>query len=436
MKNYPKYLKNKLFSIVRNMAKHPEDFCRHPGKDFTRKRKLDFDNILLLLLKMGGQSLRNEILDWSSFSNFPPTVSAFVQQRGKILPDALEFLFHQFTDTCKPSKLYKGYRLLAVDGTDLQFTADPNDPQCYYPGVNGQRPYSLLHLNALYDLKSHLYLDALVQKSRCKNENAALVQMVERSDLKEPAIVIADRCYESYNTLDRISRKGWRYLIRLRETRGILSNFALPEGPFDIVVQLDLSRKARRAALDLPQSQSDIYRYLPSNVNFSSLPAGSDGCYPLRFRIVRFNIADDSTETLVTNLDKETFSTEALKELYHMRWGIETSFWKLKYTIGLSLFQSKRVESVIQEIFARLCMYNFCELITSHVVIQKRDRKYAYCINFSAAVHVCRQFFRGCIPPPIVEALILQQLVPIRPGRSFPRKTKSTKFNGFLYRIA
>ena len=158
--------------------------------------------------------------------------------------------------------------------------------------------------------------------------------------------------------------------------------------------------------------------------------------YSLSFRLVRFEIGNGKYELLATNLMREEFAFEELKELYALRWGIETSFRQLKYTVGLSLFQSKKVEYVTQEIFARLTMYNFCELITSHVVIRKKHRKYVYQTNFTAAVHICRQFLRGAVSPPNVETLISNYTVPIRPGRSTPRKTKSIKFNGFFYRIA
>ena len=56
-----------------------------------------------------------------------------------------------------------------------------------------------------------------------------------------------------------------------------------------------------------------------------------------------------------------------------MRWGIETSFRELKYTVGLQHFHAKKVEFVHQEIFARLTMYNFYELITQSVVIQQKE---------------------------------------------------------------
>lgn len=436
MKNYPKYMKRILRSVIRDMAKHPEDFCRSPGKDFTRDRKLPFEKLLTLLVKMGGHSLRDEMLDCLGFKESPASVSALVQQRSKLLPQALEYLFHEFTNRCHKPKLYKGYRLLAVDGSDLQFTANPNDPLSYFSGVNGQKPYSFLHLNALYDLNSNLYLDAIVQKRRAANENAALVSMVDRSEIQEPVILTADRGYESYNTLEHIARKGWKYLIRLRESKGIISSLSLPDGEFDIPVQLFLTRKQSKRLKELQKECPGKYRFLPINVNFDYLPWGADGFYPLSFRIVRFKISDDSTETLITNLDRNSFPADELKYLYRLRWGIETSFRQLKYTIGLSLFQSKKVEYITQEIFARLTMYNFCELITSHVVIQKKRRKYVYQTNFTAAVHICRQFLRGDIAPPKVEDLNRVHIVPIRPGRSTPRRTKNIKFNGFFYRIA
>ena len=89
---------------------------------------------------------------------------------------------------------------------------------------------------------------------------------------------------------------------------------------------------------------------------------------PLAFRIVRFKLSDNSYETIITNLDRFSFSSHKLKELYHLRWGIETSFRELKYAIGLTSFHAKKVEYIKQEIFARLTLYNYCELITTHVM--------------------------------------------------------------------
>ena len=89
--------------------------------------------------------------------------------------------------------------------------------------------------------------------------------------------------------------------------------------------------------------------------------------YTLKFRIVRFKISEDTYETVITNLPADNYSPEDLKKLYASRWGIETSFRDLKYTIGLLKYHSKKTACIRQEIFARLTLYNFVEVITSHV---------------------------------------------------------------------
>ncbi len=158
--------------------------------------------------------------------------------------------------------------------------------------------------------------------------------------------------------------------------------------------------------------------------------------YDLHFRVIRFPISDTMCETIITNLDAGLFPLSEMKRLYAMRWGIETSFRDLKYTLGLLHLHAKKVEFILQEIFAKLTMYNFCELITQSVVIQQGQRKHTYKINFSDAAHVCFQFFLGNVSPPNVEALLLKFISPIRPGRKDPRKQTQKSAFSFLYRVA
>ncbi|MBQ8496373.1 MAG: transposase, partial [Clostridia bacterium] len=143
----------------------------------------------------------------------------------------------------------------------------------------------------------------------------------------------------------------------------------------------------------------------------------------------------DTYEVLLTNLTENEFSVSELKGLYAMRWGIETSFRDLKYTLALSYFHSKKTENILQEIFARLIMYNFAELITSHVLVKQKNRKYSYRINFAAAVPVCRNFFLKNISPSDVEALLLMYLLPIRQGSANLRRGSPKSAPSFTYRI-
>lgn len=90
-------------------------------------------------------------------------------------------------------------------------------------------------------------------------------------------------------------------------------------------------------------------------------------------------------------------------------WGIERSFRELKYTIGLTNFHAKKVEYILQEIFARLTIYNFCERIITTIAIQQKNRKYTYQTNFTVAVFICREYFRDRIHPSDLVALIREE---------------------------
>ena len=90
----------------------------------------------------------------------------------------------------------------------------------------------------------------------------------------------------------------------------------------------------------------------------------------------------------------------------------------------------------MQEIYARLILYNYCEIITMNVVIHQKDTKHVYQMNYTMAIHICRYFLRNDISPPDVEKLIQKNLLPIRPGRSDPRKVRPKSVVSFLYRVA
>lgn len=435
-------VKRKLDEAIAQLYQVSWMFSKRPGKDFSREKKLPFSKVISFLLAMEGGTLTNELLNYFGCSAETASASAFVQQRSKLAPETLPALFDLFVQKTKPMKLYKGFRLLAADGSDIQIPHNPEHTVSLYPGTNGKSPYNILHLDAVYDLLQHTYQDASVVGDREANERSALCCMVDRSAI-EKAILMADRGYEGFNLMAHIQEKNWKYLIRVKDIGlgGIATGLTLPETEeFDVLIDLSLTTKGTNEVKELFK-QKNQYRYISSNQCFDFLPKTNRKYdpavfYNLPFRIVRFKITDDSYETVITNLDAVDFPPFELKKLYAMRWGIETSFRKLKYTIGLLHFHAKKVEHIYQEIFARLIMYNFTELITSPVITHKADNKYAYKANFTAAVHVCRQFFLGNVSPPDVEAVICRNVSPVRPGRSSLRNLSAKRAVSFTYRIA
>jgi hypothetical protein len=439
MRDYPNVVKETLSSLIAELSASPELFVKNPGRDFTRNRKLPFETMMQLLISMGGNSIYKELLESQGYDVNTATTSAFVQQRDKILPCAFEYLLHEFTRPYADAKSYRGYRLLATDGSSLHIPTNPLDAETHVSCNPAGGGHNLLHLNAMYDLCSRLYVDALVQPCRGMNEPKALVDMVRRSHIKDNVIVIADRAYESYNVFANIEQKGWNYLIRVKDSdrkrNGILSGLRLPsDGEFDICVQRILTRKQTKEV----KAHPELYRFIPSAVKFDFLDQHTNKFYPMSFRVVRFKIADDLYETVITNLDSSEFQPDELKMLYKMRWGIETSFRELKYAVGLTSFHAKKREHILQEVFARIIMYNFAEMITSHVVISQADTKLTYQVNFTVAIHICRHFLRwwSDAPPIDVEALIRKNILPIRPGRKQKRKTRYKTAVSFLYRVA
>lgn len=440
MNEYANALKETLTSLIREMAATPAPFVKNPDKDFTRKKKLPFETVMQLLIAMGGNSLYKELLESQGYDVNTATTSAFVQQRNKILPSAVEFLFHQFTQSYTDLKDYRGYRLLAIDGSDLHIATNPADTDTYFQNQPNTKGYNLLHLNAAYDLCNNLYVDALIQPKRLCNEGKALAAMVDRSPIEGKAIAVADRGFESYNNTAHLERKGWNYVIRVKDvgSNGILSGLRLPaDGAFDREVHLILTKKQTKAV----KAHPELYRFVPSTSAFDFLDLQENLFYSISFRVVRFLLPSGVYETVLTNLPAADFPPDEIKSIYHLRWGIETSFRALKYTVGLTNFHAKKQASITQEIFARMIMYNFAEMMTSHVVISQQDKRHAYQVNFTVAVYVCRQFLRsrGDEPPLDVEALIRKNVLPIRPIRPGQKNTRKIRYKSvvsFVYRVA
>ena len=79
-------------------------------------------------------------------------------------------------------------------------------------------------------------------------------------------------------------------------------------------------------------------------------------------------------------------------------------------------------------------MYNFSSVITCCVTLSLGKRKYTYRVSFTAAVLLCRDYFLNRLRVSELEALLLKHILPVRPGRSFPRKPSPRPPCCFLYR--
>ena len=437
MDKYPIQLREKVNKLIGGMEKCAYLFSKNGEKDFTRTRKIPFSKVIKSLIYMGGQSLNRELLDIWHLDQQTPTGSAFIQQRSKLSQDALPFLFKELNEMSPGSKNIDGYRFLACDGSDLHYAANPSDTACYFRANEHSKGYNLLHLNALYDLQSKRYVDAIVQPRREADEIGAFISMIDRFKGDEKTIFTADRGYESYNVLAHIQERGMKYVLRIKKpsSSGILQSLHLQENcAFDLAFSYVLTKKQTNF---VKQDRSQ-YHILPKDCRFDFCDLHHTFYYPISFRVVSVEITAGVFEYLITNLDPLSFPPDKIKYIYKLRWGIESSFRDLKYTIGLSAFHSKKAEFICQEIFARLIFYNLCEMVVSHAAIFHKTASHVYQLNFSQAVHILRRFFSLApdAPPLDVISLIHKFLLPVRSDRCNPRKVHSRSAVSFIYRIA
>ena len=73
-----------------------------------------------------------------------------------------------------------------------------------------------------------------------------------------------------------------------------------------------------------------------------------------KLRIVEIQLENGTIEILATNLDKEEFTIEELKELYGQRWSIETGFKKLKSQIMIERFSGHKRIIIEQDFYASI----------------------------------------------------------------------------------
>lgn len=435
MSKYIKNVTDSLTRLISELSENPTLFLTNPRTDFTRNRKIDFRKLVGITMNSGGCTMSKELLDYFDFDINTPSVSAYTQQRSKVLPEAFEYLFHSFTQECMTSaNTFKGYRLVACDGSNLTIATNPDDPETAYVSNQFGKVTNHLHLNAFYDVLNRIYLDALVQTVSEYQECRACMNMMERNPFNK-AILIADRGYENYNVMAHAIQKGWKFIIRIKDkdSNGIASGLELPKtAVFDTDISMTFTRQQTVAAKNVG------YKFMPQNQVFDYLPPKSKATYTMGFRIVRFAISGDAYEMLVTNLSRHEFVVEDLKEIYHLRWGIETSFRELKYAIALTSFHARKAAYIKQEIFARLLLYNYCELITTHVIQQMKSRDKTKQVNFTIAIYICREYLRNRrnLSPPDVIKLIEKHVLPVRPGRKDPRKVRVQSSVSFLYRVA
>jgi hypothetical protein len=408
-----------LFCDLKFQARHRRD-----DKAFSRRRKLRFDVVMLLLLQKTIKSLQLHLHEFferlSGSARHAVTPGAWSQARAKLRHTAfIELNQVAVLDSLycagQAAQLWAGHRLLAIDSSTLRLP----DHAVLLAHFGGQQPSQqsgpcLRHvpharLSVLYDVLNHIGLEARVGRFT-QGEVALACQHL--GALRRGDIVLADRGYAGYLLLAQIMDRGAHFIIRCSQQ----------------------SFQAVQKLYEADQEGVSIGVSLPANTRAQEAKA-MGLALELPVRLVSVRLASGELEVLATSLvDEKTYPTAEFLDLYHERWGIETWYKVLKGRLDLENFSGLSVEAILQDLHAAVFLCNLESVLTTEAAAQlpqsaEQGRRHGSKPNKAVTFHTLKShvidLLSGSQPVDEVLAQLTELFranpVSIRPGRTPPR---------------
>ena len=390
-------------------------------KDFTRDRKLNFEKITLCMLRLLRQNIQIELHNFfdgltNPFSNkvFSFSSSAFVQSRRKIKPDMFYDLSKIIADEFYEDNddnvlLYKGHRLLGVDGSTINLPVN-NETKEVYGTFNNQSVTNdvvIGRVSILYDLLNEIVLDGKL----CNLSVGEVTLSREHiKKVKANDIIIMDRAYPSFESAYEMQQKGIHFIYRCK------INFSKKVNAF-------YESNKKEAIIEINPNSNDSFKGLPY-----------DKTATIKVRMIRIKLSSGETEILMTSLlDTTIYPYDDFKELYFTRWGIETYYNRFKNIIGVEHFSGTSNQFIQQEFNCALYMSNLQSILTKDAQQEANkkyaNRKYEYIINSSLSLSFIRnklvELFSSKKESEQImnelKTLFVTNVIPIRPNRTFER---------------
>lgn len=367
------------------------------------------------MLNLLRKSLSIEIENFISFlkhyhlSKF--TKSAFVQARKKIKPEVFKklsfLLLNEFyTDNENAIKLWKGYRLLAIDSSRITLPIT-EELKTIYGVTKNQTDTSIVQgrCSVMYDVLNNYVLDGILASPKIGERDLALshLEHCETNDL-----LIYDRGYPSYDFIHRHNEKEFQFLMRVK------TSFS------QTIIDFVESHKTSQIVSLYPGKNTKI-----SDKSYSRNS-------PIEVRLIRVELSKGKIEVLITSLiDAKVHPSSLFKKLYARRWGIETFYDELK----IEHFSGYSNQTIQQDFNAALFISNIQTLIVSELedeIIENKNNKYSYKVNTNLSygflknrvieLFIHKNSYKNIIVEEL-KTLFKSHLIPIRPDRSYERKS-------------
>lgn len=326
----------------------------------------------------------------------PITKQAFSKSRQNISPDAFKYLFHMTGEMALEDdeiKRYNGYRIFAIDGTELQIPKTKETVKIFTQNRGSTSPRA--RASTLCDVISGYIIHANIEDTTVDERTLALEHLEYFNNYNQTKdIIIFDRGYPSKNLIKYLNDNHISFLMRMQ--------------------------KSFNKEIDTTDKQDfcvDIASY--------------------KTRVVKVILDGGETETLITNLSKTAFAYSKFKDLYRLRWGIETKYNTLKNKLEAETFSGRTVVAILQDFYATLYLCNVVSAIKAETdgIISSKTKdsslKYEYKTNENILIGKLRNKLILIIlnDDPKQREVLLEKLisqialhkVPVVPDRHFDR---------------
>jgi len=343
---------------------------RSRKEDFTRKRCLGFREVVVLILSKGLKSIQCLLNEFFLKLALPTvTKTAFCLARLKLSytvfielnNKAVVEVYYRNDDFLK----YKGLRVLGIDSTviclpESDELAKEFGKTDHTDGkgttVTGSRPYA--RGSVMFDVLNRIAVDARLEKSKAYEVEIAVKHLSLATELD---LILCDRGYASFRTIVEFDVRNIKFLIRCSK------------GSFKIA--------------------QEMYKGLGKDSQVVKLVASGDALSEMKLRglrteievrFVRIQLDTGENEILVTNLLSETeYPTPDFKELYWMRWGVETFYGVIKTRLCLENFTGFSVESVRQDFYSTIFLTGLESILTENAeeILSQKQVKNPQIVN-------------------------------------------------------
>lgn len=390
--------------------------------DFTRKRKQPFGSVLLFMVNLLKKSLVIEIDNFmqhlnSKFENRGVqnfTSSAFVQKRKKINPDVFKYLStviteNYYVESNANIKLFNGFRVLAVDGSKITLPYTEELKKAFGESKNNTNTAIVqARSSVLYDVLNHITLDSVLENLKIGERVLALKHA---NQWRENDLIIYDRGYPSYDFKFEHIKANIDYLIRATKTHSKAVKSFVCSGKRTMIVDI------------FPQERHSF-----KGKNY-------DKNTSIKVRLIRVDLPSGEIEILMTSLlDSQIYPSKMFKELYFLRWGVETFYDELKNKLKVEYFTGYSKISILQDFFCAVFISNLQSVIVNdlqeELAEQSQGKIYVQKINTNLSYgflknRVLELLWKEAPMESIfdeLEILFLKNTIPIRENRNNKRE--------------